>query len=1159
MRQLTFILLTALIILSFFSIYFSEIITAQKNEAITKADSKIIEAFDSGSEKVKVIVELEEAPRQIFGFLNVKTSDEIREDIINELEISNKVKHKFTSFNGFSAELTREEIEMLENKKNIKKISYNYPLTIFLQNSTQIINATHTWNLQIEGLNLTGTGQSICIIDTGVDYTHADLGGCFGENNPNSSCKVLGGYDFGEGDVNPVDVHGHGTHVAGIVSANNSIKGVAPDSKLIAIKVFDDSGVGSESDIVAGIEWCANNMTIFNISVITISLGLCSGNPCEPILYSNYCDPDFSSLRNAINSAVAKNISVTIATGNEDNITSVGVPACIQNATRVGSTTKTEGISDFSNRWNLDMLVAPGNDINSTKAGGTSIAGCSDSGNYRVCSGTSMSTPHVAGTIAIIKQLLNSTGNNFNSSQIFQLLNSTGKRINDSSGNNLNYSRINVYNAVYEINGNYNDIIFNSSFESGNLINVTYISGNIFGDRHYKATINYSVADFSDKHWWYFFSIENATEKTITIEIENLSAEDFNEKRWTSRHPVYSYNSSNPENWTRLSYGNFSSGNNQTKNFSITISPSQDRVWLAPIPPYTISMRNNLFAFYSSSSYLNVTSLGITPLGQNLTIAEITDLRFSDENKYKIYVIAQQHSFESVGSYQAEGIIEFLLSENETAQALRRSYIFRIIPIVNVEGVYYGISRYTPFRNNTQYDLNRVWSYSIISNSSVPEINLTFEDTQNFMPDAFLDLHGDSENNTDAYFLHDGNLDTTMTNFLNNLSGGRNNNSDYWPETEIRRTSANANSSVRNTGIHPSVLLEAPYDNRTNTAQHPISHNPQNITDWEDWGKKLALGIYAYFQDVYWINSTSSIYSSENLTIEANILRQNIDKVWYNIKNSTGNYGSGFMTNYSLTYYNTSYNITNLSAGTYTLVVYSNDTSNDIINMTRTFSVISPQQEENNESGSSEGSSSSGGEGGGGGGGGGGASPKVELQSEKNKTENQESLNLQEKNVVSKEKISQEYSKTLKTGEKIIFEIFNRDNNKIENHELSVNEIKENYVNATLMSSPVNFVIREGEEKKFNLTSIKYYNIKVRLEKINAGESTFIIQSIYEEMNPPSKNKKPILAGITFISSILFGTFGFALLRREFRKKREQEKIFLQKRGNIIKKLNDKK
>ena len=86
------------------------------------------------------------------------------------------------------------------------------------------------------------------------------------------------------------------------------------------------------------------------------------------------------------------------------------------------------------------------------------------------------------------------------------------------------------------------DVIFDSDFEMGNLINVTYQSGDDSGYRQYTAEVDYSMADFPDKHWWFYFSMDNVSGKTIEIELQNLAPEDFSEGRWTTHEPIFSYN-----------------------------------------------------------------------------------------------------------------------------------------------------------------------------------------------------------------------------------------------------------------------------------------------------------------------------------------------------------------------------------------------------------------------------------------------------------------------------------------------------------------------------------------------------------------------------------------------------------------------------------------
>jgi hypothetical protein len=382
------------------------------------------------------------------------------------------------------------------------------------------------------------------------------------------------------------------------------------------------------------------------------------------------------------------------------------------------------------------------------------------------------------------------------------------------------------------------DVIFDSDFEMGNLINVQFQNGDASGYRYYKAELNYSLQDFDDKHWWFYFSMENVQGKTVEVELRNLAPNDFDspgERRWPNTEPVYSYDN---VNWERVPLSDVQCGDRNTLNYRITIRPIQYKVWLAPIFPYTISMENDLFSAYTSD-YLDVTTLGSTPLGLDLQVATITDPSVADEGKVKVYIIAQQHSGETVSSFVADGMIRFLLDGfDPVADEVRKNFIFKIIPVVNVEGVMHGISRYTPFRSGTQYDLNREWDEPILEMQ--PEVEMIFSDIQNWGPDAFLDLHGDSVVEY-CYLYNDGLSDDEMTSFLDNIA-------HYWPEGHSRGSTIYSVAQVRSRlGVHPGALLEHPRNRRASTAEHPEEQYPLTIDDFQGFGEGIICGINDYF------------------------------------------------------------------------------------------------------------------------------------------------------------------------------------------------------------------------------------------------------------------------------------------------------------------------
>ena len=255
---------------------------------------------------------------------------------------------------------------------------------------------------QAESAGYSGAGVGIAILDTGIDYTHPDLGGA-----PFPNSKVVGGYDFVNGDNDPMDddlESGHGTHVAGIAAGTGSqYRGIAPAAKLLACKVLDSRGYGDSGTIMQAIDWCITNRTAFNIRVINMSLG-------DATEYTDPAQCDNSAEAAVIADAVDQGITVVAAAGNEGYLDGVAFPACVSDVIAVGATYKrsysetwlygecsdtapqVDSVACFSSRGELLDLYAPGAIIMSAQVGG----------GYHQLAGTSMATPHVAGAAACL-------------------------------------------------------------------------------------------------------------------------------------------------------------------------------------------------------------------------------------------------------------------------------------------------------------------------------------------------------------------------------------------------------------------------------------------------------------------------------------------------------------------------------------------------------------------------------------------------------------------------------------------------------------------------------------------------------------------------------------------------------------------------------------
>lgn len=358
------------------------------------------------------------------------------------------ITHDFSTIAAVSADVPESAIADLERDPNILAIERSQPVRAFLEESVPLIGANSVWQRTISGINITGEGTSVCVIDTGVDYTHPDLGGAWG-NKVIAGYNAITGQDCSTNNSACFDDQSHGTHVAGIIAANGSVKGVAPDAKIVAVKVMNSSGEGTSDDVIKGIDWCTNKSAQYNITVISMSLG---GDTS-----ATFCDAADPVTASSINAAIAKNISVVVATGNSANYSGISYPACIQNSTRVGATydaniggigfsacsdasTGADKITCYTDRGaNFpDMLLAPGGAIYSTVPGNF----------YATKHGTSMATPHVSGAIALLSQAYKAIYGGTQAPAYFRdVLNSTGKQIPDP-GTQLSFPRINV-SAAY--------------------------------------------------------------------------------------------------------------------------------------------------------------------------------------------------------------------------------------------------------------------------------------------------------------------------------------------------------------------------------------------------------------------------------------------------------------------------------------------------------------------------------------------------------------------------------------------------------------------------------------------------------------------------------------------------------------------------------------
>lgn len=251
-----------------------------------------------------------------------------------------------------------------------------------------LIQASRIWD------ETKGKGITVAVLDTGCDRKHPDL-----------HEQIVGGRNFTDDDgSNPdlfLDYNGHGTHVAGTIAArenNEGVVGVAPEASLLIVKVLNKNGSGQYDWIINGIHYAIEQ----KVDIISMSLG----GP-----------NDLPELHQAIKKAIANNILVVCAAGNEgdgdDSTDEFAYPGCYNEVISVGAINLERRSSDFTNSHNEIDLVAPGEKIISTYL----------NGKYATLSGTSMAAPHVSGALALIKDLVtNSFGRQLSEPELYAQL-----------------------------------------------------------------------------------------------------------------------------------------------------------------------------------------------------------------------------------------------------------------------------------------------------------------------------------------------------------------------------------------------------------------------------------------------------------------------------------------------------------------------------------------------------------------------------------------------------------------------------------------------------------------------------------------------------------------------------------------------------------------
>ncbi|WP_055470950.1 S8 family serine peptidase, partial [Streptomyces pathocidini] len=318
---------------------------------------------------------------------------------------------------------TRDAAEPPGLARGVEKVWLDSRIRASLDRSTAQIGAPEVWKT-----GATGAGVKVAVLDTGVDAGHPDLTG-----------RIAEARNFTPAD-SVRDAHGHGTHVASTIAGSGaasggSRKGVAPGADLLIGKVLDDSGFGSDSMVLQGMEWAAAS----GARVVNMSLGDGAADEESPLV-------------EAVNRLTEQTGALFVAAaGNEGPGTStVGAPGVAPRALTVGAVDRDESLAEFSSRGPAGAadrlkpeITAPGVGIVAARAEGTSM-GEPAGERYTAASGTSMATPHVAGAAALLAQLHPS----WTAQQLKDALVSTARTAKDPSVYEQGGGRVDVARAA---------------------------------------------------------------------------------------------------------------------------------------------------------------------------------------------------------------------------------------------------------------------------------------------------------------------------------------------------------------------------------------------------------------------------------------------------------------------------------------------------------------------------------------------------------------------------------------------------------------------------------------------------------------------------------------------------------------------------------------
>ncbi|MCC5875629.1 MAG: succinylglutamate desuccinylase/aspartoacylase family protein [Candidatus Sumerlaeia bacterium] len=274
-------------------------------------------------------------------------------------------------------------------------------------------------------------------------------------------------------------------------------------------------------------------------------------------------------------------------------------------------------------------------------------------------------------------------------------------------------------------------VTFDSSFESGNGTNFTQVSPGIYSFQLEPD------ANSTDRQWFYF-EVNGAAGQTITFRLLNTNTHNVT-GHWNTARPIFSTDGG--LTWDHV--GGSTSHSSNVYTFSHTFIENSERI--AFHHPYTVTMAEEKMDAWEPHPDVTRTTLGQSVQGRDIDLFRVTDESAGNDNdKLGFWVICRLHAAEVTASFSTEAFMDFLLSNNPEAVALRQNAVINVVPMANPDGVIIG-----NYRNNAAgINLNRVWNGTANNNTS-PEVVAIQGAIDQWVADGkpydiFLDMHSTS-------------------------------------------------------------------------------------------------------------------------------------------------------------------------------------------------------------------------------------------------------------------------------------------------------------------------------------------------------------------------------------------------------------------------------